>query len=257
MATLSEYRQREHWSYSALNQFLNICSLQFYFDRIAKLPRAFTPVSLSFGNAFHRVCEYVSMIRIEGKQPKKAEAKDLFGDLWSRQVQEDKEIKFDEDESAESCSKQGRDMIGCLVDGVDAEEQVIAVNEAFCVPLIDATGNVLEKPLIGEIDMVVTKAGKKSLVDWKTAANRWPKSKAAKDLQPTCFTYAYQQLHDEAPGFRFDVITKAKTPVLERHLTERNQDHFDRMVALVMAVEKAIKAESFLPSEQSFYCAVR
>jgi hypothetical protein len=27
MATLDDYRAREHWSFSALNQFLNICSL--------------------------------------------------------------------------------------------------------------------------------------------------------------------------------------------------------------------------------------
>ena len=255
MATLAEYRQREHWSYSALNQFLNICSLQFYFDRIAKLPRAFTPVSLSFGNAFHRVCEYVSMIRIEGKQPKKAEATNLFGDLWSRQVQEDKDLKFDKDENSNSCSKRGRDMIGCLVDNIDPEEQVIAVNEAFCVPIVDADGIALEKPLIGEIDTIVSKAGRKSLVDWKTAANRWAKDKAGKDLQPTCFTYAYLQLHGELASFRFDVIVKKKTPIIERHLTERNQDHFDRMVALIQMVEKAIAAECFLPNEQSFYCS--
>ena len=34
MATLSDYRERKHWSFSALNQFFNICSLQYAFDRI-------------------------------------------------------------------------------------------------------------------------------------------------------------------------------------------------------------------------------
>jgi putative RecB family exonuclease len=193
-------------------------------------------------------------MRIEGKTPKKAEAMDLFGDLWSRQVKEDKDLKFDEDEDANTCGEQGRGMIGCLVDNIDPEEQVLGVNEAFCVPLIDVYGNVLEKPLIGEIDTVVAKAGVKSLVDWKTSAKRWAKTKASKDLQPTCFTYAYQQLHDEIPGFRFDVITKTKTPVMEQHFTERNQDAFNRMVALIQMVEKAIQAECFLPNEQGFYC---
>ena len=36
MGTLDQYRDREHWSYSALNQYLNVCSLQYFFDRIAK-----------------------------------------------------------------------------------------------------------------------------------------------------------------------------------------------------------------------------
>jgi hypothetical protein len=53
MATLAEYRAREHWSFSALNPFVNICALQFAFDRIYRLPKALTPVTLAFGSAFH------------------------------------------------------------------------------------------------------------------------------------------------------------------------------------------------------------
>jgi len=47
MPTLEDYRDREHWSFSALNQFVNICSLQYAFDRVYRLPKEFTPVSLS------------------------------------------------------------------------------------------------------------------------------------------------------------------------------------------------------------------
>jgi hypothetical protein len=254
MATLDEYRAREHWSFSALNQFLNICALQFYFDRIAKLPKRFTPVTLSFGSAFHRVCEWISLTRKEGKMPQREEAADLFGTLWGRQVTEDKNIRFDEEMDANACSVQGRDMIGCLVDNLDPEERVLAVNEAFAVPLVDAQGQVLLTPMIGEIDLVVEQGGRKALVDWKTAAKRWSKGKAALDLQPTVFLYGYRQLHGEIPGFRFDVLVKNKTPVLEQHMTERTVDQFNRMVELVKAVERAIQAEVFLPSEQGFYC---
>jgi Holliday junction resolvase-like predicted endonuclease len=155
---------------------------------------------------------------------------------------------------ADACSVQGRDMIGCLVDNLDPEERVLAVSEAFAVPLVDAQGRVLEKPMIGEIDLVVEKAGRKALVDWKTAARRWPKGKAALDLQPTVFLYGYRQLHGEIPGFRFDVLVKNKTPILEQHMTERTLDQFHRMVELVKLVERAIQSEVFLPSEQGFYC---
>jgi hypothetical protein len=254
MATLDEYRDREHWSYSALNQFLNICGLQFYFDRIAKLPRRFTPVTLSFGSAFHRVCEWISLTRKEGKMPKREEAADLFGTLWDRQTREDRNIRFEEDQDENTCSKQGRDMAAALVDNLDHRESVVQVSEAFAVPLMDAQGRVLEKPMIGEIDLVVEKDGRKSLVDWKTAGRRWPKGKAELDLQPTVFLYGYRQLHGELPDFRFDVLVKNKTPVLEQHVTERTQDQFNRMVELVKAVERAIQAEVFLPNEQGFYC---
>jgi putative RecB family exonuclease len=254
MGTLTEYRERPHWSYSALNQFLNICGLQFAFDRIYKLPRAFTPVTLSFGNAFHRACEWINMNRKDGKTPKAAEAADLFHTLWSRQVVDDKDIRFDEEMDADGCARQGRDMIGCMVNALDPEERVVAVNEAFAVPLVDVAGNVLETPIIGEIDTVVAKAGSRTLVDWKTSGRRWPKGKADMDLQPTVFLYGYRQLHGELPDFRFDVVVKNKTPVIEQHATSRTEDQFARMVELVKLAERAIQAELFLPNEQSFYC---
>lgn len=254
MGTLNEYRERRHWSYSALSSFL-ACSLKYAFEKVYQIPRAFTPVSLSFGNAFHRTCEWLNLVRLEGQQPGKTEAVDLFGTLWDRQVQEDRDIRFDEDMPADACSKQGRDMVACLVDAIDPEEQVLTVNECFAVPLVDALGNVLETPMIGEIDTVVEKTGHKALVDYKTAARRWPKDKPDKDLQPTVFLYGYHHLHGELPGFEFQVVVKNAKPVFERHETSRTADHFARMVELVKVAEKAIAAEAFIPNEQSFFCA--
>ena len=255
MATLDDYRDREHWSFSALNQFLNICSLQFYFDRIAKLPKAFTPVSLSFGSAFHRAMEWMHLVRKEGGQPDEGEARDLFRDLWSREVQEDKKIRFDEEITEDMCSTQGADLVAAYLKAADPEEQVIEVNEAFAVPLIDVQGNVIEKPMVGELDCRVSKAGTMTIVDWKTSARRWPKDQADKSLQPTVYLYGYRQLHAQDVPMRFDVVVKNKTPVVEQHVTRRTEDQFHRMVELVKVVENMIAAEHWLPSEQSFYCA--
>ncbi|MCE9616533.1 MAG: PD-(D/E)XK nuclease family protein [Lentisphaerae bacterium] len=255
MGTINDYRDREHWSFSAINQFLNICSLQFFFDRIARLPKAFTPVSLSFGSAFHRTCEWIGMMRKDGHQPKKADACELFHTLWGRQVAEDGEIRYDEEQDQESVSTQGRAMIGCLVDGMDPDEQVVSVNEAFAVPLVDAQGNVSDKPLVGEIDCRVSKGGKQALVDCKTSGRRWPKDQADKSLQPTVYLYAERQLYGQDIPVRFDVIVKNKTPVMEQHVTTRTVDQFHRMVELVKMSERMIQTGHFLPSEQSFYCA--
>jgi hypothetical protein len=254
MSTLSEYRERPHWSFSALNQFVNICSLQYAFQRIMRLPQAFTPVSLSFGTAFHRCCEWIQLTRRDGTMPRRNEAADLFQTLWERQTKEDQRLRFDEDQTVESCGRQGRDMIGCLVDRLDPEEEVVSVSEAFAVPLVDQWGESLETPMIGEIDTVVQKAGQKTLVDWKTSGSRWSKQKPHLDLQPTVFLYGYQHQNGETPDFRFDVIVKNKTPVLEQHQTTRTKDQFDRMVHLVRRVERMIANEAWLPSEQSFYC---
>ena len=254
MATLDDYRDREHWSFSAINQFLNICSLQFAFDRIYRLPKTFTPISLSFGSAFHRAMEWVALTRKDGHQPKEAEARDLFRDLWARQVQEDTTIRFDEEITEDTCSTQGADLVAAYLQAVDPDEQVISVNEAFAVPMIDAHGRVLEKPLVGELDCRVRKNGATVIVDWKTSARRWPKDQADKSLQPTVYAYAERQLHNEDVAVRFDVVVKNKAPVVEQHVTRRRQDQFNRMVELVKRIEGMIAAEHWLPNEQGFYC---
>lgn len=254
MGTLDEYRDRPHWSYSALNQFLNICSLQFFFDRIAKLPRAFTPISLSFGSAYHRALEWVHLTRKDGHRPKAEECSDLFEDIWGRQLEEEKDIRFDEGQDAEACRTQGMDMVSAYVEQLDPEERVVSVNEAFAVPLVDGSGDVLEKPLVGELDLVVDCDGV-TVCDMKTSARRWPKDQAGKSLQPTAYLYAYRQLHGSEVPFRFDVAVKNKKPVVEHHVTQRTQDQFNRMVELVKLAESMIAAEHFLPNQASFYCA--
>ncbi len=54
--------------------------------------------------------------------------------------------------------------------------------------------------------------------------------------------------------FRFDVITKAKAPTMESHYTIRGRDDFERLARLVEAVERAVKAEAFMPNEGGYFC---
>jgi Holliday junction resolvase-like predicted endonuclease len=191
----------------------------------------------------------------DGGCPKEQEARDLSRDLWSRQVQEDRDIRFDDETTEDTCGAQGADLVAAFLKAADPDERVLAVNEAFAVPLVDAGGDVLEKPLVGEIDCVVSRGGATTLVDWKTSARRWPKDQAGKSLQATAYLYAYRQLRGETPAMRFDVVVKNKAPVVERHETTRTADQFHRMVEFVKLAEKMIAAEHFLPSEQGFYCA--
>jgi hypothetical protein len=78
-----------------LNQFFNICSLQYAFDKIYRLPKAFTPLPLSFGSAFHRVMEWAAFHAHAGPDAHGCGASDLFQTLWGRQQEEDKDIRYD------------------------------------------------------------------------------------------------------------------------------------------------------------------
>ncbi len=50
---------RPHWSFSSLNQVLNICSLQYYFQRVARIEPAFT-----YGQARDHVISYMLTVHL-------------------------------------------------------------------------------------------------------------------------------------------------------------------------------------------------
>jgi len=247
---------REHWSYSSLNQFLNICSLQWAFQRYYQEPREFVTVNLAFGSAFHRTLEAISRHRQEQKFLTEKEARDLFADFWERQLQTEVDLRYEADQDAEKLSAQGRDLVACYCTRLDQSEEVVAINPTFCVPLIDAQGGVLEKPLLGEFDLVVKQAGQPLLVDWKTSATRWNPGKAHRALQPTLYLYGYTQT--QAPGpvpeFRYDIVVKNKTPVFEQHRTTRGPDAFQRVLEKIKLAERMIASEHFYPNEEGMFC---
>jgi len=255
MSTLTDLRaDREHWSYSSLNQFLNICNLAWAFQRLYKLTPEFVPVNLSFGSAFHRALETISLNRKQGKTLTEKDGRDLFADFWSRQQQEDQNIRFDEKDDPEALKAQGMELVACYQKCI-GDEEILAVNQAFAVPLVDMHGHVLDKPLIGEFDQVVRKQGKKIVSDWKTSATRWPAGKPHRALQPTVYLYAASSMPGfTMPEFRYDIVVKNKTPVFEQHTTKRNRDQFNRMVELVKLAESMIAAEHFVPNQEGMFC---
>ncbi len=243
-------RNRPHWSYSSLNQLLNICSLQWFFERVAKLEKPFTPLPLSFGSAFHRTLEWYNLCRKEGESPSADVTADLFSDLWSRQSQEDRHIKYPEGADSDTVDAQGRSLVAHYVENVDNEERVVSVNETFAVPVAESP-----KPLIGELDLVAEKDGRRYIVDQKTSARRWPKDQADKSMQATCYSYAFRRLYPgHAPLVVFDVIVKNKQPVFERHTTTRSPDDERRLDTLIGQADSIVTNETYYPHEQSFAC---
>lgn len=257
MSTLAELAiDREHWSYSSLNQFLNICSLQWAFQRYYQLPKEFVPVNLAFGSAFHRTLEAISLQRLEHKLMTETESRDLFADFWSRQLQEDPQVRFEEDQDAEKLGEQGRGLVACYRNSINPAEEVLTINQAFCVPLIDQQGAVLDKPLIGEFDLVTCNGSKKTIIDWKTSATRWNPGKAHRAMQPTMYLYGYEQNNGKGalPEFRYDIVVKNKTPVFEQHVTKRGPDAFQRMIEKVKLAESMIASEHFCPNDEGMFC---
>jgi putative RecB family exonuclease len=65
--TLEELRKEPHWSYSSLNTYLNICSLQYYFRYVEKAETEQTSSCFPFGRAFHTALSEQARSAMKGK----------------------------------------------------------------------------------------------------------------------------------------------------------------------------------------------
>jgi putative RecB family exonuclease len=254
---LDDLRRTPHWSFSSLNSFLNICSLRWAFEKVYKAEPERAAASLPFGRAFHAAASHFALCKMKGSALKLEELRDAFSEWLKLELSATEKLRFDEGESFASLDAQGRSMLKTFVDSWREEQTVLGVSAAYCVPIRDAAGQLVsELPLIGETDLELIEGGERVVVDWKTSARCWPDNKAGKDLQPTCLLYMKQVAEGERGKwlFRFDVVTKAKTPSIESYYAIRGRDDFARLAALVAAVERAVEAEAFLPNEGCHFC---
>ena len=247
-----------HWSYSRLSSFLN-CSLQWSFHYYYRLEPEHKSLNLIFGGAFHSAATWIAVSKKERRSFTAAEAEDFFSECFLKECRSSENITFgDCDENG--CDTMGRSMVACLLENWPEDEIVIDASVPFRVMLTDYRGiPVSDKPCIGEFDLLIRLPdGTTAIVDWKTAARKWPADKASKDFQATCYLYAgwrEKRMNPEETLFRYDVITKTAKPSVTRYPTMRKHDHFQRMLRIVGAVENAIRAEAFLPNPASFFCS--
>ena len=250
MPTIQELRKTPHWSYSALNSYLNICQLQYFFRYIEQAEVEQTSACFAFGKAFHAALSEQAREVQRGGSLTREEVCECFADAFGIEVEATSNLLCKPGEDKDSMIALAERMLDTSLAEWSDYYNVKSVAEAFSI-----TVPGLDKPLIGEFDLVVDDGRNSCIVDWKTSACRWSAGKADRDLQATVFSYAFRQLYDDVPIFRFDVITKTKTPSYERHYTSRGFHDFQRFEVLANQAQEAISKGVFLPSETSFACA--
>ena len=253
---LQSLRQRPHWSFSRINSLVNFCSLAWAFKYVYREEPVHTPAALVFGGVFHSTLEFYAGRKAEGIDVSAEEALQLFGDLLTDKAgHTDPPLRLTKGQTVDSLIESGRKMVAAYIESRDPAERIVGVSVPFSVPLIDGAGKMLSKPLIGEFDMTAQCGGKYVIVDWKTAARKWPESKPRADLQPTCYLYAnYRGIGNTAAEFRFDVVTKTKEPRCHEYPTKRTAEDFARLGHLVRVLERTIAHECFYPSDSSWEC---
>ncbi len=251
----AELRKAPHWSFSALNSLLNICSLQYAFGRIYKQTPEFIPINLVFGKAFHVAASYYLNTMKDSLPADDTELKDAFAQSLQDEINRSHyDVPLAEGKSIDDYIIKGHDMLLCLKEQFDPGDEILGTDMPFKVDLVDQQGKRISKPLIGEFDALIKRKDCYIIVDFKTAASRWPADKCHKDLQATAYLYAMRQSISQETLFRYDVITKAKKPTYTGFMTNRTKDDFQRFMELVKVADKIVEDSLYYPHETTFAC---
>jgi CRISPR/Cas system-associated exonuclease Cas4 (RecB family) len=143
-------------------------------------------------------------------------------------------------------------MLSVLCEQFDPCTEIVAVEQPFAVPLIDQeTGEVLERDLVGTLDLLERDAKRRLVVvDLKTSARRYTNLQVEASLQLSVYSYATGLLGYADPDdvrLRFDVLTKTKQPELHRYWTTRDRAANVRLFRLAAEVLRAIEVGVFHP----------
>ncbi len=253
---LMEFRKRPHWSHSSLDLLLSKCSLKWAFQYVRREQPEKVSAAKMLGSAFHAAADHLARLRKAGEKVWLADLVEVFTKRWRLELESaEAEVAFKVGEDAGTLEETGHVLIATLVAEWPLTEKVLDVAVPFQVPVIDSHGYVAEKPLVGEADVVVeTSDGQIVIIDWKTAARKWAESRADNDQQATCMLYGLRGRYGDHALFRYDVVTKTKTPSFQSLPTARRQSDFDRLCRRIEIADRIVAAGAFHPDASGQSC---
>ena len=133
---------RPHWSYSQVSQFLR-CPLQYWFERVAKLPKPHISGGLALGAAVHRTLAAYHWAVQEGHVLETDRIHAAFLDAWE-ETEARETIQFRDGEDRTKLVDQGIALLE-LYAKEPVTGEIVAVEEELLVPLFDSRGRALEK----------------------------------------------------------------------------------------------------------------
>ena len=244
--------RRPHWSYSQLNQFLR-CPLQFFFERVVKLPKPFLPSNLVLGSAVHEALATFHRNIQVGEPPTKEKLKEEFLAGWSRR-QGEVPIRFGKNETAIRLIDQGVAVLEACA-SEPPPERIVAVEQELIVPLYNSQGEFLEKPLVAVLDLLCESDDHLTAVEFKTSQRKFGAAEVDRSLQSVAYRHALQEKYARPAKVRYTVLVKTKTPSVQHLDATGSGDDFGRLGDLVQTVERAIEADAFYPIESAMNCS--
>ena len=102
MATIDELRKEPHWSYSALNTYLNVCQAQFMYRYVDQAEVERTSVCFPFGKAFHAALTAQAWECMMGNSLRQDELVERFAEAFKIEAEATPNLIYKEGENFDS-----------------------------------------------------------------------------------------------------------------------------------------------------------
>jgi putative RecB family exonuclease len=244
---------RPHWSYSSISQYLK-CPLQFYFERVLKLPRKSKTDALVLGSSLHSALAVYHRKLQSGEPVTTQQVHQAYLAAWEDEASNGQIVG-----SSDKSLGDSRDLGLALVDIYLKEpppETIVAVESPMLTSIANSHGEYLEKPLLVVADLITRQADSSLQInEIKTSGRAYSESEVGTSLQPTFYANALYETSGEEPAVEFTVLVKTKVPKVQKIQAIRNLTDFQRLGDIIEAVGRSIEAESFFPIESPMSCS--
>jgi putative RecB family exonuclease len=244
---------RPHWSYSSVSQYLK-CPLQFYFERVVRLPRKTVSDAQVLGSALHSALANYHQTPQSGEPVQPDQIQAAYLAAWDEQASLGQIVA-----SGEKTVEDARTVGAALIDVYLKEpspENIVAVERAMLSPIANSRGDYLEKPILVVADLITRKGdGTPQVGELKTSGRAYSESEVATSHQPTFYANALYEITGEEPSVEYTVLVKTKVPKVQRIAATRTISDFGRLGDIVGVVEQAIGSEIFYPQESPMNCS--
>jgi PD-(D/E)XK nuclease superfamily len=234
--TVAQIREREelldaeartpHLSYTRIERYAK-CPEQYRLYYVEKLRARFESANLVFGAIVHlALAEFFR----HGVDPAAT-----FRNEWG--ALQGIDLRFSRKESWESLKGKGERLLEKFLHKEAPKiSKVLSVEKAFALGLSN-----LGSPFIGIIDLIAQMEGKRTLVEFKTAAADYEDYEIALLDQVT----AYQLAEPDIEQVAVCVLTKTKEPKIEWHITQRTPEQVMEFIEKVEVVSGQIAQGNF------------
>lgn len=218
--------------------------------------------SLFLGRMVHKALEYYYLHLQRGLIPSAEAVAASLKKLWAPSVRET-QVMFPSRKEERACLDQALALTSCYLETVPRYEAFPSLVEgkleaSLVNPLTGENHNVA---LLGVLDLVLETKQGPVLVDFKTAARTPPSVDVLHELQLSCYSFLYRQLHNELEaGIEIRTLVKQKTPKLVvQRFGPRTEAHFRRLFAVVKSYQQALATGNYhiSPGLECSFCSFR